>query len=70
MRFSQAAGRHAQSMLMAIRYVHVPVHLGALGSTSACLPGLKPFSFVSLCSIATVWDRSSHQPGWLDRCNP
>ena len=42
---------------------------GALGSISACLPGLKLFSFVSVCVFARLWDISSHQPGWLDRCN-
>ena len=36
---------------------------------SACLPGLKLFSFVSVCVFARLWDISSHQPGWLDRCN-
>ena len=39
---------------------------GALTSNSACLPGLRLFS---LCNFARLWDRLSHQPGWLDRCN-
>ena len=26
-------------------------------------------SFVSICSFARLWDNTSHQAGWLDRCN-
>ena len=32
----------------------------ASGSTMACLPGLELFSFVSLYSLARLWDRPSH----------
>ena len=46
-----------------------PFGEGGLESISACLPGLKLFSFVSVCVFARLWDISSHQPGWLDRCN-
>ena len=36
---------------------------------SACVPGLKLFSFVSIRSFARLWDRSSHQQGLLHRSN-